>query len=321
MSTPLPWLASAQEELLELEQEHAEHELDPESAYRFLVLCARLDQARATGLTVELPPRLEELAARCAPVAARPESRQLLFQLEELLAGDDDPFGELLGVLLAVDDAATVDDAEGRVDAAHELVRMADAYVSLAPERVGALGELAENRLAALPGDASIRVLWDTIAEAAGQAVVEALPPAVPAPDSLSRQRLLKKLRTRNDRIEEDVSAAPPLLLLRKVAASSARDSSEELFAGRSVDIYFEGEVLHLLVALPPGRKAAGNVELHLGTRERTATWSLPIQSASEQAVIARLGTIEELRERLRREGLMDEPRLVVVLSMKEVSE
>ncbi|HEX5745190.1 MAG TPA: hypothetical protein VFZ09_03040 [Archangium sp.] len=301
MSTTHPWISSAQEELLELELRHAARGLEPRAAYRVLVLEARLAQARAAGWEAGLRRGQEELARLAASAAALPDPRLLLERLEALLLGDEDPFGELMDALLDVDNAATVDDALGRTQAARELVLMADARVSLCPARVGALGELAEQRLETLSGQASVWSLWQTVAQAAVQAVAEVLPPVTPAPDSLSRSRLLARLR--KARIVEDVSAAPLLAPLFAVAAAEGREPGVETFSQGAVDLYLEDGEVRVLVALPRGKKPVGDVALRVSMEERSITWSFRIWNWSKSAVIARLGKVEELRERLRREG------------------
>src|SRR5687767_11112641 len=105
MSTHNPWVVSALEELGRLERRHAGPGLDAAGAYRVLVLLTRLAQARSAGLEVEVPEPLRQLEVRVRPGAQEPSPAELLARLEETLAADEDPFGELLDALLQVDDA------------------------------------------------------------------------------------------------------------------------------------------------------------------------------------------------------------------------
>lgn len=318
MSTLVPWIASAQEELLELEQQSADERLDPASAYRVLVLCARLAQARDAGWEVQLPSPWQELAARVAPTAARPDSRLLLSRLDSLLFSDDEPFGELFDVLLAVDDMASVDEAQGRAEDARELAHMADAFVSLARARVRALVGPAEHRLETLPSNASIRMVWSTVARVATEAASQ----AQPDPGSLARRRLLARLRKL--RVEEEVSEAPAMVQLAAAAAADVHSEEQATFEGREVGVYIEGDQIVVQVELPTGMQAAGDLRLRIDARERSTLWRFPIKSDSRRAIIAHLGTLQALRERLSREGVSlpsGELRVMVELELKEAED
>jgi hypothetical protein len=320
MSTTTPWISSAQEELLELEQRHSAGGLDPDDLYRLAVLGARLGQARAAGWEADLPGQLDALLRQATTTAVRPGSDRLLARLDEVLTSDEDPFGELMDALLDVDNAVTFDEAFGRAEAARELAHGAEARVSLFAARVGPLGELAEHRLETLPAQASIRGLWETVAHAAAQAVIEAMPPVTPAPASLPRQRLLKRLV--KERIEEDVSSAPELAPLYAVAAAEARETVAETSTHGAVDVFTSGKEIRVLVDLPPGKRLAGEVEFRVSAGERSSTSRARLVSSSQRAVIARLGTIDELREWLRREGFsmpLQGVQLAVSLTLEDV--
>ncbi|AKI98930.1 hypothetical protein ATI61_106311 [Archangium gephyra] len=321
MSTSIPWLDSALAELDALERRHIERGLDPGSAFRVLALCARVDQAQAAGKEVSLPERLRSLGAQVEPAAHISRENTLLARLDALLAGEDDPFGELLDVLLDIDDVASVEDARGRANAAQRMVQLANAYLALHPLRAGALGGYADRRLELLPANASIRELWEHVARAAGEAAVEALPPLTPRPISVMQQRLARRLRAAR-KLEEDVSQSPVLKWLYAPAAADRRDEAPEGFAEESlVGVYREGNELTVQVNLPSGTTAAGPIEIHVSTRERTVTWAFPITKASRRTAIARLGTVEELRGRLLGEGFSASEgglQFLVTLSLKE---
>lgn len=322
MSRTTPWISSAREELLELEQRRSAGGLDPDDAYRVAVLGARLGQARAAGWEAALPGELDALVRQAMAIAVRPGSDRLLARLDEVLTGDDDPFGELMDALLDVDSAVTVDEASGRAEAGRELALGAEARVSLFPGRVGPLGELAGQRLETLPAQARIRGLWETVAQGAAQAVIEAMPPVTPAPASLARQRMLQRLH--KQRIQEEVSSARHLAALYAVAAAESREAVAESFMHGAVDVFTAGEELRVLVELPPGKRPEGDVELRVSAGERSSTWKARIVSRAQRAVIARLGTVEELREWLRREGFsmpLQGVRMIVSLTLEDISE
>ncbi|MDY7229478.1 hypothetical protein [Hyalangium rubrum] len=307
MSPLNPWVASALEQLAELEQESTQGPLDPDTALRVLVLRARLAQARAAGIAFDLPESLEALATKVAPTATQPEPLLYMPQLKAQLASTDTPFGELLDVLLEFDDAATVDDLQGRAGQARALMFQVSNAVWRAPARVAELREMAENRLATLPDEASSRLLWETIERAARRA----------AGNREAKPRPPKSLR-------QDVSSAPLLTALHRAAASDLGTASREPFSGGAVEIYAEDGDILILVELPPGLQAVGAIELQLSAQDRTITWELPISHHSKRAIIARLGKAEHLRERLRREGLnlpLEEARWQVTVKMEESGE
>jgi len=318
MSTRNPWVASARQALEELER-RAEQGLSAMSAYRVLVLLARLEQARAAGLEVDVPASARGLGERVAASAERPDPQALLERLETELSGDENPFGGLLDVLLQLDDAVSL--AESRGEAATELARLADAHVALAPDRVGALGDMAENRLATLPADAAIRPLWETVARAAVDAALGELPVPAPATASLTKRRLTRRLLARSGAcVHVDVSAAPMVAQLMDVAAAEVREPLEPFETGK-VGFYEEDGKLFLHVEIPPGRAPEGNVELHVSSGEREAVLRIPISHSSPRAAIALLGDWESLRARLPTEGLLapaGERRVEVVLTLKE---
>ncbi|HZH75403.1 MAG TPA: hypothetical protein VEY88_05175 [Archangium sp.] len=323
MSTPNPWVVSALEELGALEQRHAEHGLNAAQAYRVRVLLARLEQARAAKLEVEVPEALRELGARIAQKAEAPSPTALLARLEETLAQDEDPFGELLGVLLQVDDAVSVGETAGLPEAT-ELARLADAHASLEPERLGALGTMAERRLSTLPSGAAIRALWKTVARSAVDAALDVMPPPPDMPESLTRRRLAGRLQARRgDALHEDVSTAP---LLEKLLAPAAAELQGPLepFEQGGVGLHEENGELYLQVLLPPGRAPAGNIELYVSVGGRTVMVPVHIRERSRRIVNAQLGSREQLRERLRAEGLpttLEGARFEVVLAFEEAGD
>lgn len=318
MSQRNSWIDSALEELELLARRHAKQGLDPSGAFRVLALSTRVEQARTVGRVVVLPEPLRALARHVAPTAQGPRQELLLARLEALLAEGGDPFGQLLDVLLDIDDVVSVDEAGGRGDTARELVRLAAAYVALHPARVGALGGLADGRLALLPADASIRALWDTVADAAGAAVAEALPPLTPAPVSLSQRRLAQRLQAaRQVRVDVDVSETAVMQWLIRPAAAERDAGLAEL----DEEVYLEGEQVVVQVDLPPGKAPAGSLEVRVETGSRHVTWVFPTTKSSRRSVIAKLGTATELRERLAREGFSASAggiRFIVGFALKE---
>lgn len=318
MSRLNPWVVSAREELQNLER-RAEEGLSAMSAYRILVLLARLEQARAAGLDADISPSARSLGARLGPGTRSPAPTALLGRLEAELLGDEDPFGELLDALLQLDDAVSVSESRGEPSAS-ELARLADAIVALAPERVGALGDMAERRLATLPPGAAIRPVWETVARSAVEAALRELPsPAAPA--SLTKQRLMVRLqRQRGLMVHADVTTAPIMRQLVAVAASGAREPTPPVELDE-VGLYEEDGTVRIRVEIPPGRTPAGELELHVSKGERRAVLSFPLLAQVPEAVIASLGSLEALRARLRAEGLSTpdpERQVEVLLPLKE---
>lgn len=323
MSQRIPWIDSALLELEGLARRHAERSLDPASAFRVLALSTRVNQARAAGRDVALPEPLRVLAEAVKETARAPRRDGVLARLDALLAATGDPFGELLDVLLDIDDMVSVDEARGHEATAHELVQLATAYVSLHPVRVGALGGLAEARLVLLPELAAIRELWDLVARAAGMAAVEALEPLTPAPPlSVPQRRLAQRLQAaRGMRIQAEISRTPVMEWLVAPAAATQAAMPEASEDDEDVGVYLEDEQVVVNVRLPPGREAAGSIEVRVEARERTVTWTVSDPLVSRRAVIARLGTAMELRGRLAREGVSVSAggiRFFVSLALKE---
>lgn len=320
MSPHNPWVTSARKTLEELER-RAEQGLDAVSAYRVLALLARLDQARAAGLDADVPDSLRRLGERANVSARLPSSMELLERLDAALANDDDPFGELLDVLIHVDDVVSV--GEARVEAnVRELAILADARVSLSPTRVGALGAMAERRLATLPPIAAIRGLWATVARSAVEAAVEELPSLGARPGSLTRHRLLNRIQARHGlSIHVDVSQAPVVRHLAAVAASEVREPTELFEQQETVGIYEDDGILVLHVNLPPGKEPEEQLELHVRSGERSAILRFSLWRRARGKVLVQLGSQESLRARLRSEGLLGAPeelQVEVMLALKE---
>ncbi|MBN8227028.1 hypothetical protein JYK02_05830 [Corallococcus macrosporus] len=305
MSHPIPWIDSALSELAELAHRHAERGLDPASAFRVLALSSRVDQARAAGREAVLPEPLRAVAAAVAAKARGPGRQGVLSRLDTHLTRRDDPFGQLLDVLLDIDDVVSVEEAMGSAPAATELARLAGAYVALHSTRVGALGGFADARLELLPAGAAIREVWELIARASGTAAVEALEPLSPAIISPSRVRLARRLQAaRGARVEAEISETPVMAWLVAPAAAGQDARPEASEDADEVGVYLEAEQVLVNVELPAGKEAAGPVEVRVEAPGHSVTWTFPRVIASPQAVIVKLGTATELRGRLAREGI-----------------
>ncbi|NNC17633.1 hypothetical protein HJC22_18100 [Corallococcus exiguus] len=309
--TPLhPWINNALEELTTLTRQHAAESLSAGCNYRVLVLRARLDQARAAGMAVPSTESLLKATEQIASAAESDAPEDMLSRLDEQLSDDDDPFGELLDALLGIDDAVTVAEARGRILEAQELARLAEAAVSLAPARTVELGRFAERRLMTMPDTASIRSLWDTVRQAPGELASEVLPPVRPSMASLRQRRLLERLQalhTGPGPQEEEVSDSVMVRRLQDAAAASPPVGSKESFEGLAVDL-FEDEhgQWNLQIALPEGHQPGDHIELRWEAKEQSSTWRVQVIERSRRTVLARLGSLEALRERLRAEGLID---------------
>ncbi len=327
MSEQDPWLSSALEELHEFEQAYQEGGLDPLSAYRVLVLCARVEQARAAGLDISLPESLRDLATHVEEIAEPSDPHLLIGRIHSLLPSDDeamidDPFGELLDTLLDVDDLATLEDSRRRSEQARRLVEQANARVAMSADRVAELGGMAERRLALLPKSASVRKLWDTIAQAAEEAAEDALPPTEPT--SLAQRRLPEKIQGAGQpSVWEDLSESSQVARTFQLAAADLSTAEEETEHGR-VSTYVSEEEVYVWVDFPPGKQAAGDLELHLSVGERSARWTFPLRRTSRRGALASLGKRDALRERFRTEGFTAIPgglRLLVHLPLKDVTD
>jgi len=249
----------------ELLARHSSQPLEPDRAYRLLVLLGRAEQLETRGVELErLRARVTEdaLVFELMARVSLPRPEELLARLEESLAGGADPEGELQSTLLDVDDLLTVLELVGLGAEAGALGREAVTRVVRWSWRVGPLLRWAQGRLRTLSPGAAAATLWRAIENGA-------------------RVQLL-----------------PNVSFLGR--AASGEVSPFEPISGEGFEL-FESEEgrLTLWLQSPPGLGQPRRAVLHLRLGERSGSWSYDLAYFDEAERVAYIDL--ESREALRR--------------------
>jgi len=180
------WLDAARAELDEL---NAEVSLSGADAWRALALTSRLVAAGSHALPGD---RLAELLATVEPAPAV----DLIDELAEALAEPRHEPGELLLLLLDVDDRVGIETLRTNSDVGAGLASRAAALVSLYPTQIQELSDFAAMRLQCFTGAHPTQALWRAVADAAVHRLTEALPATLQAEPSPALVARLAASRT-----------------------------------------------------------------------------------------------------------------------------
>ncbi|AFE05809.1 hypothetical protein COCOR_04402 [Corallococcus coralloides DSM 2259] len=157
---PREWIQKAWVELAQLAPMA---EVEPDDAWRALVLAARLlDSPFDLVPPTELLRRLPDLVQQ----AGLPEPAALLTRLASELDGEADPEGPLLDVLLDIDDAMGVLNLLGDAKSAASLAHDSIAFIARHPSRIRALERFAVLRQATLRPELRSAAIWTAVIRA-----------------------------------------------------------------------------------------------------------------------------------------------------------
>lgn len=167
---PQDWLRKALHELAELA---SNAQADASDARRTVTLVARLlGSPSGPAPPAAVVRRLPEILAVAGPT----DPQELVDAVAEELESDTEPWGPLLDALLDADDAVSMLALSGEAEKAVELAKRVAGLASLYSERVLVLGSFAEMRLETVRSDSVVAGVWNAVARAPAQMLVEALP-------------------------------------------------------------------------------------------------------------------------------------------------